>query len=143
MLGAGGVYCATETEGVDTTGDVVGDSWNSAGDLADDVVGTSEVVVGGADVASPSTQMVVVIEMVSVTISQVVVQTTSRFSWCFWCRWWRSLCGCATARESDSKARATVLYFMIATVVVDLLKRSVDAVADGSDLDRRGENNWF
>jgi hypothetical protein len=46
-----------------------------------DVVGTSEVVlVGGTDVASPSTQMVVVMEMVSVTISQVVVQTTSRFS---------------------------------------------------------------
>lgn len=51
-----------------------------------DVVGTRDVdVVGtrdvdGTDVASPSTQMVVVMEMVSMTISHVVVQTMSRFS---------------------------------------------------------------
>lgn len=62
------------------------DSWNSAGVLVgideDEVVVVTEelVLVSGAVVDFPSTQMVVVMSMVSVTISHVVVHTTARFS---------------------------------------------------------------
>jgi hypothetical protein len=47
----------------------------------DEVILTEEVVfVSGAVVDMPSTQMVVVMSMVSVTVSQSVIQTTARFS---------------------------------------------------------------
>lgn len=85
MLEAGGVYASTETEVVVAKDDVVDDSWNSAAEGVDevDVVDICGVVVlCSTDVASPSTQMVVVMERVSVTISQVVVHSTARFSWC-------------------------------------------------------------
>lgn len=47
----------------------------------DEVVVTEDVVfVSGVVVDFPSTQMVVVMSMVSVTVSHSVVQTTARFS---------------------------------------------------------------